>query len=149
MTMENGKRVVEINGVKLEVDLRYARVISDLKVGDKVKVLRKEYGDSQKVYPGVLVGFEDFAKLPTIVVAILKVEYSGATLEFLYFNSESKDVEVIPSVDDYVKFEKNSVMERMDKEVDDLKRKIEDIEIKRKYFLDHFNTYFEKEASKA
>ena len=36
--MENTKTQIEINGVKLEVDLRNATRIDEFKVGDNVKV---------------------------------------------------------------------------------------------------------------
>lgn len=68
---DQNKRVIEINGVKLEVDMRYAKRVDELRVGSKVKVLNKEYS-SYKVYPGVIVGFEEFDNLPTIVVAYLE-----------------------------------------------------------------------------
>ena len=37
------KRIVEIDGVKIEVDLRTAKRIDTFRVGDNVKVLCKEY----------------------------------------------------------------------------------------------------------
>ena len=37
--MENeNKRIIEVNGVKMEIDLRQAKVIDNYKVGDYVKV---------------------------------------------------------------------------------------------------------------
>ena len=38
-----GKTMVEIDGVKMEVDLRTARRIDTFAVGDNVKVLCKDY----------------------------------------------------------------------------------------------------------
>lgn len=114
--MDENKRIVEINGVKMEVDLRHAKVIhQDLKVGAKVKLLKKEFGDSMKVYAGVVVGFEDFQTLPTIVVAYLNVSYNEAKLEFFYFNSKSEAAELIPAAEDYTMFEKDGVVETMDR----------------------------------
>ena len=67
--MDDNKRVVEIGGVKLEVDLRHARVIENFKIGDTVKVLLKKYGDSYESHLGVIVGFDNFKERPTIVIA--------------------------------------------------------------------------------
>jgi hypothetical protein len=52
----NETRIVEINGVKLELDMRQAKLqsIDTFKVGDSVKVLIKEYGDSYKTHAGVI-----------------------------------------------------------------------------------------------
>ena len=36
--MDN-KKIVEVNGIKLEVDMRYAKRIDEFRVGDTVKVL--------------------------------------------------------------------------------------------------------------
>lgn len=65
MTTDNQKTIVEINGIKLEVDLRTAKRVEEYKVGDMVKVLKKEYGDSYKSYAGMIVGFDAFVALPT------------------------------------------------------------------------------------
>ena len=62
--------VIEINGSKFDVDFREAKEINTFKVGDKVKVLKKKYLE-HVVYPGIIVGFEQFQKLPTIVIAYL------------------------------------------------------------------------------
>ena len=90
--------VVEVNGVKLEVDLRSAKRIDTLQVGSRVKVLTKGY-DGYKVRPGIVAGFEPFDKLPTIIVAVLDITYLEAKLDFVLFNSESKDIEVVAALD--------------------------------------------------
>ena len=41
--MENNKKIVEIDGIKLEIDMRTAKRIDQFKVGDKVKILVKKY----------------------------------------------------------------------------------------------------------
>lgn len=148
--MEDNKRIVEINGVKMEVDLRHAKVIhQDLKVGTKVKLLKKEYGDNMKVFPGVVVGFEDFQSLPTIVVAYLDVDYSGAALKFFYFNAKAESSELIPAVEDYTMFEKDGVVEALDRGIEAKKVELEELNRKKAYFLKHFNAYFEPKEAKA
>ena len=57
--MEN-KRIVEIDGVKIEVDLRSAKRIDTFKVGDNVKVLCKDYNNQFKVKPGIITDFANF-----------------------------------------------------------------------------------------
>jgi hypothetical protein len=37
------KTIIEVSGVKLEVDLRQARRIEEIRIGDRVKVLTKDY----------------------------------------------------------------------------------------------------------
>jgi hypothetical protein len=143
--MDN-KRIIEINGVKLEVDLTTARVVDNFRIGDKVKVLKKAdtYSDS-KVFPGVIIGFEEFQTLPTIVIAYLDISYSKAEIKFLYFNSESK-TEVVKATADYVQFNKEDVISMMDKEIVAKERELIDLNHKKEYFLNNFNRHFEKEA---
>ena len=51
---------IEINGVKMDVDMRHAKVrkTESLKVGDRVKLLQKKYGNSYEVNAGVVIGFD-------------------------------------------------------------------------------------------
>ena len=65
-----GKRIVEIDGVKIEADFRTAKRIDTFAVGDNVKVLCKEYDGQYKVKPGIITDFANFKEKPTIVVAV-------------------------------------------------------------------------------
>lgn len=90
------KHIVEINGVKLEVDLRTAKRIENYKVGDPVKVLTKHYGDNYKSNVGVIVGFDAFVALPTITIMYVEQEYNNAEIKFVALNSNTKDIEIAP-----------------------------------------------------
>jgi hypothetical protein len=72
------KRVVEINGVKVEVDLREAVAVETMRVGDAVRVLVKNYGGTYAAHDGVVIGFDQFKNLPTITVAYAEIGYSNA-----------------------------------------------------------------------
>lgn len=135
--------VIEINGVKLEVDLRNAKRIDNLKVGDRVKILRKESGYSEfKVHHGMLIGFDEFKERPTLVCAYMDTGYNGG-LKFLYYNSESKDCEVIASRDaDMIGIEKDSVLRTMDREIATKESELQGLRDKKTYFLAHFNSYW-------
>lgn len=140
---------IEVNGVKMEVDLRYAKRVETIRVGSKVKVLsKKDNYNSNAVFPGVVVGFEPFQDLPTIIVCYLKVDYSGAELKFAYINSDSKDKwDIVLSVDDELPVEKNEVLAKIDGEIERKQSEVEDLQRKRDYFLSHFNRYFEAVAT--
>ena len=74
--MENENiKTIEINGVKLEVDLRTCRRIDTFKVGDNVKILKKQYNE-YRVYSGVIVDFVNFKERPAIVVAYFDHDYN-------------------------------------------------------------------------
>ena len=148
--INNQMQTIEINGIKLEFDMRHARKIENFQIGDKVKLLMKEnsYSDTHAVRPGVIVGFENFKKLPTIVVAYMKIDYDEATLHFVHLNAENDKAEMIKADEDYLPLDKANTVEKLDLQIQ--KKEDELIELKRKkeYFLGHFDQYFEIKPDK-
>jgi hypothetical protein len=138
------KTIIEVNGIKLEVDMRYARRIDEIHIGDRVKVLKKAgYGDDHKVFPGIIVGFEPFQKLPTIVVAYVDVEWSKAEIKFLHFNSKC-EAEVIHAADEDFHVDRDVILQRFDREIAAKQREIETIEEQRNYFQTNFRAFWER-----
>lgn len=133
--------IVEINGVKIEVDLRTAKKVQHFKVGDKIKVLCKKYTDYQ-TYPGIILEFNGFKKLPSMVIAYLDMDYSAADIKFITYNSESKDVEITHPGKWDVQIDKADVIDRLEKEIFKKKEEIKDLENKKSFFLSNFNRYF-------
>jgi len=113
------KQIVEINGVKFEVDMSSAKIISEYKIGDKVNVL------------------------PTITVAYLKIGYNEATIKFVYFNSDSKEVDIAPCRESDLIFNKSDIIIKMDREIAAKEKEVEDLIRKKNYFLDNFTKHFE------
>ena len=138
------KRVIEINGIKLEVDLRCAKTIENYKIGDNVKVLVESYGNEFKSYPGVIIGFDNFQKLPTILIAYLVTDYSSAKIQFVCFNNKMEKIEICPASDNEIPFEKSKVLELLDTEIIKKEEETKDLRNKKEYFLNNFNTYFKK-----
>lgn len=140
--MNEAKTLIEINGAKFEVDLRQATRIDTLRVGDPVKVLIKQY-DGYKVHAGTVIGFEPFDNLPTIVVAYLNESYGSEGVKFLYFNAQSKETEIVKSIDnDMLDINRANVLRQMDREIEKAKATAQDLEAKRKFFLDNFRAYW-------
>lgn len=138
------KQIIEINGIKMEVDMRYATRVDTLVVGSKVKLLVKNAYGKPEVFCGVVVGFEAFKDLPTIIVCYLEVSYSEAKLQFAYINADSAEkYDMVISVDDELPIAKNDVLQKMDKEISKKEEEIDDIKRKRDFFLTHFNKYFQ------
>lgn len=143
--MEN-TRLIEINGIKMEIDLRTAKRVDEFKVGDNVKVLRKGYNSSYEILNGVIVEFVNFKELPTMIIAIFKQDYSGSHLDFINFNSETEGVEISFCSEHELKLEKNKTIDRMQQEIDKKLAEAKDIQNKKDYFEKHFAKYFEKEV---
>ena len=145
--MNEQKTVIEVNGVKLEVDLRYAKRIDQLQIGSRVKCLVKSY-DSFSTFPGVVVGFDPFPSKPTIVVAYLNTKYSSADLHFVSFNSETKDFEIVADLDNNsLEIDRANVIRLMDRDISKREADLEDAKEKKKFFLEKFGTFFEENLS--
>jgi len=138
------KRIIEINGIKMEVDLREAAKIESYKIGDQIKVLKKEYGDQYKSFYGVVVGFDDFKQLPTILIAYVDAGYGEAAIKMVYLNNKSEDVEICPAENGDIFIDRNDVLDKLDREVDKKEMEIVDLKQKRKYFLERFGKYFDE-----
>lgn len=142
---QEGKTIIEINGVKLEIDLRQAKRVESLRVGDKVKILHTpEYG-APAVYPGVIVGFEPFESLPTIVIAYVENKGWGsdpAKIEFLYYNTKSKGFEVIVTTDD-VKLDRENAIQSFERKEQKLLNDLEELRQMRAYFERNFSVFWE------
>jgi len=136
------KRTIEINGIKMEVDLRTCKVIDSFKVGDKVKLLVKTYSEF-KSHAGVIIGFDAFVERPTIIVAYLDENYNTSSLKFCYINKESKDAEMVPANENDIPFTKEAVLIGMDNLIERKRRELEDEITKKEAFLKWFGKYFE------
>lgn len=141
--MQTNKTVVEINGVKMEIDLRHATRVENISVGTRVKVLKKEYG-GYKVHHGIVIGFEPFKQLPTIIIAAVLAEYNQTKIEYFYYNAECKDVEVVVAVDDdLAALDKERLVRQLDNEIEKKQAEIAEIENRKQYFLKTFASYWQ------
>lgn len=138
-------QTIEIHGTKIITDTRTAERSDVLRVGSKVKILCKGSYSGPDVYPGVVVGFEPFKELPTIIVCYLQHNYSEAELKFAYVNEKSHEkYDLILSIDDELPIAKTDMLARMDTAIEKAQASVDDLKRKRDYFLKHFNQYFEQ-----
>ena len=136
--MSDEKRIVEIGGVKMEVDLRYVREIEEYRIGDNVKVLIKSYGETFNSYAGTIIGFDNFKERPAILIAYLKYN----EIEFLTFTADTKETEICPMVDNWIAVDKGSVLDQMDRKITSAEATVRDLKAQREYFLRNFGKYF-------
>ena len=144
--MSNEKQVIEVNGVKLEVDMRYAKRIEELRIGSRVKVLDgRGYGARPEVRAGVVVGFEPFPSLPTIIIAYVKTGYNEIGLETVSYNSATEKVEIVASLDDDFSVNRNEVLGWFSRERQKLDEKRAELDAKEQFFNDRFKAYWRDE----
>lgn len=142
--MEDMKRIVEVNGVKIEVDLRTAKVIENYKVGDPVKLLKKDYSNNFKSHPAVIVGFDEFKNRPTIIVCFLNSGYNSTSIEFAYLNKDSADFEIAPMQDFERKVSFDTVARQYDKEIDNLTEAVNKKVKEKEWFVENYKRFFGK-----
>lgn len=140
----NTMTTIEINGVKMEVDLRHAKRVETISIGTRVKVLRKKYGDSYEVLQGIVIGFEPFKELPTMILAVANIDYNEAKVEFIYYNSKTENLEVVVSSDDdLAALDKSDFISRIDREIVKKETEIQELHARKVYFLEKFKCYWE------
>jgi hypothetical protein len=141
-------KMFEINGIKLEFDERTAKTVEKYRVGDKIKVLVKSYGDNYSVYPGVIIGFSEFAALPTIdIMYVDRDRWESECFKFVCLNAASKDIEIAPFNDLECLLDKQSVIDKMDNSIARKKQELNELEVKREYFINRFAKAFEPKES--
>lgn len=141
------EREIEIDGVKVAVDMRTVKKIDVYRVGDNVKVLKKSY-DTYKTYSGVIVDFVNFKELPAIVVAYFSQDYSGTSIEFETITKDTKGIEIAPCLPHELSINKNRVIDKFNYEIEQQQHKVDELKAKRDYFLENFGKFFEEEKTK-
>lgn len=137
--MDENKRTIEINGVKLEVDLRSARRIDEFRVGDSVKVLDNRSGKNE-MKAGVITDFANFKELPTLIVAVYRAGdyWSKPSIEFITFNSETEGVEIVGVSAEEIIVSRETVVQKFDDEIAKKRDELNDLIIKRDTFVKYF-----------
>jgi len=139
--MDNDKRIVEIDGVKIEVDLRTAKVIDCYKVGDTVKILKKDWS-GYKPYLGVIVDFDNFLTLPTITVAYI----DGHEMKFVYINaskkSEDEHVQMLPYNPDEARLSQSEIVRKLNIQIEKAQEELRRALATKEIFLERFGTVF-------
>lgn len=136
------KKIIEINGVKLEVDLRSARRIDEFKVGDTVKVLDSR-NDKNEMRTGVITDFANFKDLPTIMVAIYKAGsyWEKPSIEFIPYNADTEGIEIVGVSAEEVIVSRDTITQKFDDEIIKKRDELNDLIVKRDTFVKYFGKH--------
>jgi len=139
--MSENKRIIEINGVKLEVDLTTAKRIDEFKVGDTVKVLDNR-NERNEVKTGVITDFANFKDLPTIIVAVYKSAsyWDKPTIEFIPYNNDTEGIEIVGVSAEEIIVSRETITQKFDDEIAKKRDELNDLIIKRDTFVKYFGT---------
>jgi hypothetical protein len=74
--------------------------------------------------------------LPTVVIAYVDNTYSSdVKVEFLYLNSQSKDVEICPMCEDDIIPSRETFTANFNRAIDKKMKEVEELQAKKEYFL--------------
>ena len=137
--MSEEKKIIEVNGVKLEVDMRYARRIDEFRVGDTVKVLDKR-NNKNELRTGTITDFAAFKDLPTIIVAVYKPGdyWTKPTIEFLTYNSDTEDIEIVGVSAEEIMVSRNTIVDRFNDEIAKKREEMNGLICQRDAFIKYF-----------
>lgn len=140
------KRIIEINGAKVEVDMRHAKRIDTFRIGSRVKVLVKDrYSSRPSIHSGVIVGFDDFKSAPTINVAYVENSYSP-DIKFIAINTlantEDTTYEIVADYDNSMMVSKADVLQTLNSQINRKVEEIREIGRKKRIFLSRFGHTF-------
>jgi len=136
------KRIIEINGIKMEIDMSTAKRVDEFKVGDNIKVLQ-----NKQIKQGVIVDFVNFKELPTIQIAIFSTDYWGSKIDFIHYNAKTEDIEIMPCAKLDLELEKNNVVEKLNNEIQKKSDEMSELVAKRDWFVKYYGKYFENKCN--
>jgi hypothetical protein len=142
---EENKRIVEIDGVKLEIDLRTAKVVDRFKIGDPVRILHPGTGYGTGIKAGVIIGFCEFDKNPAIEILELDADYSSTNFKLVTLISGQENQVQIAPYDRYSGlFTQTDIVTRFDREIQKKELELADLKLKKNYFINDFMKAFEQ-----
>jgi hypothetical protein len=137
-------RTIEVNGVKLDIDLRQAKRIENYKVGDRVKILIKDYS-TYKSHVGVIIGFDEFPSRHTMTICYIDSNYNSAEIKFAYFNSASKDLELCPLGEVEKVLDFDDAINKLDSKILASEQVTYDLRLKKNFFIEKYNMHFNQQ----
>ena len=127
---------IELKGQSFEV-MTQAVVRSTMKVGDRLRILKKATYVDHAVFDGIVIGFEPFKTMPSIVIAYIEDGYN-VDVKFLVWNDSTKDIEITAAL--VGPFEKNIdfYAKKIGTKIDKLQQEIRELELKLEYMKAKF-----------
>lgn len=140
-------RIIEINGIKCEIDDRHITKVEEYRVGTRVKCLVKNYS-GYAVHPGVIVSIDAFEKLPTINVAYVPDTFGTAgEVKFQAFNANTTEFEIVPLDPDDILPSKETIRDYFDKSIAKKRAELQEMEDRKGFFLRAFGRALHDESA--
>lgn len=92
--------------------------VEDLRVGTNVQVLLKHQDEVYDILPGVVIELLRFESLPTAVIAVYEKSGRQINIEFVRYNAQSTDIEILLHSDSVPYLSKYAVIESLEQTID-------------------------------
>lgn len=132
-------KIIEINGVKMEIMPQEIKTIQHFKVGERVKLFKKEYS-SWKVMPAIITGITVTDDVSILEILGLIMTYSDVKVERIILTSADTAREVfIAKIDDYeFNYSQDTAIELLDKNIDKALTAYEGARLAKQIYWDNF-----------
>ena len=140
-------QTVTIGEMKVAISADKAQTTHTYRVGDRIKVLVKDYSE-YNVFYGVVCDFDNFKNLPSITVVYIENKYGKGEMKFAAINTQTGDKFEIAqcSPEQRIDIEKGDIIQRMQQEIDKKQAEIDDIYRKMNYFDKMFGRWFDSDS---
>ena len=128
-------KIIDVNGVKFELRDAEVKEVRTYKIGDPVRILRKNYDDKTEVYHGVIIDFIEFDGLPTIEVMYFSNSYNSVEIEVAFVNSKNTQYMIAPASRHVPEIDLSFVTDVINKEIQKKELQIAELKSKLEHFL--------------
>ena len=134
---------IEINGITYSVD-ESMFITEEIRVGDSVQILKKQYNDRWETYPGVVVQILPFNDKPAVEVVYVESSYSSCEVKTVLITDDTgEDIKMLTKAHPIIKLTKKRAIDLLRQNIQDAEEKLEKAKANLEYFTRYFDGYFE------
>ena len=130
----------KVGNITLEVGELMIKQITTLKIGDNIRILRKKYDDTYETFPGMVVGIDIFESTPAINFIYVDAN-SSEPIQFATITEDSSkeklQIAIASNTDDIV-IRRDTVMAKLDREIDDAETRLITARSRKEVFLKYY-----------
>lgn len=132
---------IEINGMVYEFDEKLI-LKQEIRVGQNVQILKKDYGDKYKLYPGVVTQILPFESTPVVEIIYVEADYSSCEVKKALVREGSDEVQIISKPDTLKMITKEHCEDLLIREITKAETKLRDAKANLEYFRKYFGMYW-------
>lgn len=118
--------------------------VTFVRIGDRVKIMKKTYDNKYQSYPGIVVSFDNFKDLPTFNIVYVDAQYNSCNIIMVAYNESTTDYKVcfVPNDSKELDIDKTMILKYFEKAIETKKNELSDLMYKMSYFEKNFGKFF-------